>query len=918
MKKRSSLRNNIIIAIILAVTLLASALVVIMINFMNFITDIILYETVRPLAKTAALSVQTSLNILADHIFIIRDNLIISDQNTPVNQIQQMLDISQSGIEFIWLGYYSETGNLQTGNWRSPPSIRNRNIYTFMQGTKNLVIDDVHVGSSGELEIVIGCPILKKEKISGYLVGSYKYDVLSDVIGFINISSGSIAYIINNSGKYMAHRDMGKVRFEETVIQESFKPEEKEELSAILARINQREIGSAKFGSGKSQKIFSFAPVRGTFWSLVIEVKRDDFMTAVNRGILTSIELTLVLLIIFMIIANVFVARTVTTPIKIITSHAGRLSQGIFEYRLPEDLFKRNNEIGQLAGAFDSMSNSFKNVIEDIETVVRAAGSGKLDRRINISSLEGDFLKIATGVNSSLDLICSYLDAIPEAIALFNEKRELLFHNLFMKEFLAIHGLETADPRLLEQIAGGGSDPDYTLDPKAAAVFSAEISSPGPFTADIAMLGFNGADNYSLRIQRVGKEVPGQDSLCVILLLSDVTLLTRAKTDAEAASHAKSDFLSRMSHEIRTPMNAIIGMTQIARTTENVDKLQNCLTQIESSSNHLLGVINDILDFSKIESGKLILDISGFSLTENLDVVMSMIISKAQQKNINVRLTTEDLVHDGIYTDSLRLNQVLLNLLSNAVKFSPEGSEVELHVRETGWDKDYGIYYFAVTDRGIGIKEEQKERLFHPFEQADGSITRSYGGTGLGLAISKNLIEMMGGEICLKSKPGEGSTFSFTINCKAQEKAGETKEPVTDNASHEVYDFSGKRCLVVDDIEINREIIIELLGGTGLLMEDAENGEEALEKFAKSKIGYFDLILMDMQMPVMDGCTATRLLRNLDRKDSKTIPIVAITANVMQDDIKQAMDSGMTAHLRKPIELEAVLKVIREQLANKS
>jgi signal transduction histidine kinase/ActR/RegA family two-component response regulator len=388
-----------------------------------------------------------------------------------------------------------------------------------------------------------------------------------------------------------------------------------------------------------------------------------------------------------------------------------------------------------------------------------------------------------------------------------------------------------------------------------------------------------------------------------------VNNLNTMMENMENISRAKGDFLSRMSHEIRTPMNAIIGMTAIAKNADSEEKIMDCLKKIENNSNHLLGIINDILDYSKIESGKLVLNEELFSLSQNMDFIDSMFKSRTEEKNIDFSITLKNIQHDGIIGDSLRLNQVIINLLSNAVKFTDKGGRIRLATEELVYVDGLGVYRFTVRDTGIGIDPEQAKNLFTPFTQANSKISGHYGGTGLGLAISKNIVETMGGEIELNSVPGEGSVFAFTIRTRA-----ETIIPKKKNTSQrqDRPDFSGKRFLIVDDIDINREICLEILAETGADLETAENGKKALDAFCNSPEFYYDMILMDMQMPVMDGCAATEKIRSSGRHDSRTVKIVAMTANVMQDDVQKIFASGMNEHIAKPIDINKAFRTMQE------
>ncbi|GHU66131.1 hypothetical protein FACS189447_06370 [Spirochaetia bacterium] len=386
--------------------------------------------------------------------------------------------------------------------------------------------------------------------------------------------------------------------------------------------------------------------------------------------------------------------------------------------------------------------------------------------------------------------------------------------------------------------------------------------------------------------------------------------LEKAVADANRANEHKGDFLARMSHEIRTPMNAIIGMTGIVKKKilepelDSTEILGN-IGQIEISSQHLLGLLNDILDISKIEAGKIELSDDFLDLPKLISTVTTIIKPRCDDKNITFTINAE-FKDPACYTgDSLRLRQVLINLLGNSVKFTPEMGKIEFNVSAKEHKDGKALLAFSVRDSGIGISEEAQKNLFKPFEQTSNQISQKYGGTGLGLAISRSIIQLFGGDITVQSKVGEGSIFGFEIWLPETKPEEEIKVAITD-AEGKLKD---KRALLVDDVEINRLIAVNMLEYTGILIEEASDGAEALEAFKDSPPGYYDIIYMDVQMPNMNGYESSMAIRNLDREDAKNVSIVALTANAFKEDIDKAIASGMNAHLAKPLEMDKLLEV---------
>ena len=388
---------------------------------------------------------------------------------------------------------------------------------------------------------------------------------------------------------------------------------------------------------------------------------------------------------------------------------------------------------------------------------------------------------------------------------------------------------------------------------------------------------------------------------------------TEALQTAEHANKAKTDFLSNMSHDIRTPMNAIIGITSLIRhDAGNKAKVIEYADKIDISSQHLLGIINDVLDMSKIEAGKTVFKYSDFSILDFVQELDTIFHSQIYEKKQTLTIIKENIRHEWVNGDQVHLMQIFSNLLSNAVKYTQEGGEIQFFVEECETKSSvYAKYRFLVSDNGMGMSADFKETIFDPFTRAESSVTNKIQGTGLGMAITRNLVEAMGGTIDVDSELGQGSCFEVLIDLKIAEDRTVALAAQEETDEQDGNILQGMRFLCAEDNELNAEILTELLKIEGAKCTICENGEEILKAFEQSAPGDYDMILMDIQMPVMNGYEATKAIRRSSHELAKTVPIIAMTANAFSEDIQHSLAAGMNAHVSKPVEMKVLEKTIR-------
>ena len=451
--------------------------------------------------------------------------------------------------------------------------------------------------------------------------------------------------------------------------------------------------------------------------------------------------------------------------------------------------------------------------------------------------------------------------------------------------------IETSPLKLADEITRSSALFGHLIPDEPSIVF--HMADDGVYSGTIIVTGADVETFMSAKL------LPQTKEICK-LIQNRINLETH-----DAAARAKSEFLARMSHEIRTPMNGIIGMTEIALWDDQSEERRiDCLEKVQSSSKYLLTLLNDILDMSKIESGKMQLANTPFSMRKLVADIEVLLDAKFRQKAQHFTIE-ENLVNSYFVGDELRIKQVLVNILGNANKFAGEGGDIKLTVTETPLNENASNILFQIADNGVGISDADKRRIFESFEQANNDVQTNTRGTGLGLAISSRLVHLMGSSITVESELNHGSTFQFILELAPATDIIHAEQEAKDN-----FDFTGKRALVVEDNELNLEIALTILEGYGIECTPARDGEIALRLFKQSPTNYYDVVLMDIMMPHMNGIEATRAIRSLDREDAACVPIIAMSANAFDEDTKHSLEAGMVAHLSKPIDIPKLEKTL--------
>jgi len=674
---------------------------------------------------------------------------------------------------------------------------------------------------------------------------------------------------------------------------------------------------------------YAYSPVLNSYGEVVAFLGIDIDATSMEKSLINfrngMILLGLSFLLLFLVLIIIYGRFYISKPLITLTNDIKKLSSGDFDVLKSSNLVYRQDEFGEIYRAFYDFNIKVATLIDNMVVQSVQVGKGNLSTRMEEDKVmfSGKYETFVNESNKMLDTMRNTLNIIPNRIIFYDTEFNELYRNNPPKFSYRIN---TDEKELgIEEVSFNHDDEilEKNKDKIRGIYDQFVVSDELTYNTNISFISDQEEEHKVHYNMFFAKNGEGDEAgICVVF--TDVTEYVEMSEAAEASNKAKSGFLSKMSHEIRTPMNAIIGMTEIAKRQNTDDRMQQTLTNIELSTKHLLAIINDVLDISKIEYGNFKLQYEPVNLKTTMNEITKIMEFSASKRDIALNLIFEDLPDEALYvnTDDARFRQVIINLLSNAIKFSDEESHIDMKLSSVNSETlGYTSIRFSVRDYGRGINEQDKDKIFEAFEQSRSNIVKKHGGTGLGLPISNAIVvQMGGGGINVDSKFGEGSDFWFVLDMEnvspdsvevAIDQESKIKKEQKELAPGSLKD---KRILIVDDIDINREIVISLLEKTGLNIDEANDGNVATEKFEENDAGYYDMIFMDIQMVYMDGYQATENIRKSDKEDAKTIPIIAMSANAFKEDVDKALSVGMNGYVTKPVDYENLIDTIRQNL----
>ena len=685
-----------------------------------------------------------------------------------------------------------------------------------------------------------------------------------------------------------------------------------------------------RYNVGDTDVYYAYAPIKNSDGEVVaflgVDLDASPMVDSLNEFRYGMILLCVGSLFLFLIIIILYGKFYISAPLVTLTGDIKKLSGGNFDISYSSSFMERRDEFGEIYRTFYDFKVKVAGLIDKMVDLSIQAGKGNLSARMTGDEdvYSGKYRTFIDESNEMLDTIHNVLNIIPNKIIFYDTD----FNELYRNEPPGVSYRMDPDDEKLGKIDVSYTNYNEILDRNMGEIKSIYekfvLSREGTFTKTITFdTDGDGSDkvHFNMFFAKNGES----DNAGVCVVFTDVTEFMEMSEAADASNRAKSEFLSKMSHEIRTPMNAIIGMTEIAKR-QNIDKkMRQTLTNIELSTKHLLTIINDVLDISKIEYGNFSLQYESVNLKNTMTEITKILQINAGKRDLAINLHIEDLSDEELYIrmDDARLRQVILNLLSNAIKFSDEGSKIDITLKKIPSETlGFTRILFSVRDYGRGVNEKDIDKIFEAFEQSKSNVVRIHGGTGLGLPISNSIVKQMGSEgIKVDSEPGKGSNFWFELEI----------ENVSPDSVEEIYDhegnllnkdteiaegsLAGKRILIVDDIDINREVVMSLIENTGVETDEASDGSFAVEKFQSAEPGHYDLILMDIQMVEVDGYQATDAIRNSGRADGKTIPIIAMSANAFKEDVEKALSAGMDGYLTKPIDYGDLIETLKKYLS---